>query len=197
MVLAVIAIGLVAVGAIGYFQLKTKFTSQPAPSQSPQITVIKPSPASTPTDETANWKTYTNTTYGFSIKYPATFAIQDKSGQFPPFAMYFLDKQRVLTGEGGNQVNPYFSVVAKPFRGSVMDYINDSNNNRIFVETKKIGDNEFVVVKEKFGMGGVANEYLLKVKGNVISISPDLIESKDSIDYKVFNQILSTFKFID
>lgn len=153
-----------------------------------------PPPAGGPT---ANWKTYTNITYGFSIKYPATFATEDKSDQFPPFTVHFLDEQRVTTGEGGSQTNPYFMVAAKPFEGSVMDYVNNSDNNRAFVGTKKIGSNEFVVARETFGRGGVPNEYLLKVKGNIISFSPDLVESKDSINYKVFDQILSTFKFID
>lgn len=40
-------------------------------------------PATTPatTDETASWKTYTNDTYGFSFKYPATLSVTDTLSQ--------------------------------------------------------------------------------------------------------------------
>lgn len=40
--------------------------SQPTPS--PTVVVATPTP-----DPTANWKTYTNTKYGYSIKYPLTY----------------------------------------------------------------------------------------------------------------------------
>ena len=192
-IILLIVILLILLGLGGtYLALNSKIKSTSTVSQSASTSAPSPTPTS---DSTSGWKTYTNTAYGFSIKYPTTFVMEDKSGQLPPFAMYFLDKQRVVTREGGSQVNPYFFMVAKPFEGSVMDYVSDTNNNRTFVETKKIGNNEFIVAKEKFGMGGVANEYLLKAKENIISISPDLAESKDSVDYKVLNQILSTFRF--
>lgn len=32
-----------------------------------------------PADETADWKTYTNTNYGFEIKYPETWSISEKN----------------------------------------------------------------------------------------------------------------------
>lgn len=43
-----------------------------APTQvSPQITVISPTSIPIVTDETQNWKTYTDSTYKYSIKYPS------------------------------------------------------------------------------------------------------------------------------
>ncbi len=40
------------------------------PSPSPTI-AVSPSSVPTPTDETANWKTYSNNSLGFSLKYPS------------------------------------------------------------------------------------------------------------------------------
>jgi len=40
-------------------------------------TAILPTPTPTP-DETANWKTYTNEKYGFTLKYPPEWSIDDK-----------------------------------------------------------------------------------------------------------------------
>ncbi|MEK7517821.1 MAG: PsbP-related protein [Patescibacteria group bacterium] len=62
----ILGIGAVVIIAIGAYTLGTK-QSQPVVQNSVQATPI---PSPTPVDETANWKTYTNTKYGFSLKYP-------------------------------------------------------------------------------------------------------------------------------
>ena len=56
------------------------FAQSGFPSGNPSPTVITPRATSTPTpspsttsDQTANWKTYTNTKYGYSFKYPADY----------------------------------------------------------------------------------------------------------------------------
>ena len=65
----------ILVGAVGYFALVKKsepIAQQPTPTSTQTITPTKPPVSPTPTtpSETANWKTYTNTKYGISIKYP-------------------------------------------------------------------------------------------------------------------------------
>ena len=50
-------------------------TPQPTSTPSPSNT----SPAPTGTAETANWKTYTNTAFGYSIKFPDTYAVSSQS----------------------------------------------------------------------------------------------------------------------
>ncbi len=71
-----LAVGLVVgIGVtFAYFQFKSKPTPQPQPTP-----ISQSRPASTPVplatpfpDETANWKTYTNTKLNFSVKYPIT-----------------------------------------------------------------------------------------------------------------------------
>jgi flagellar basal body-associated protein FliL len=64
----------VLVGTIGYFAFVKK--SEPVaqqPTPTPATTQTKtPAPTPTSKDETSSWKTYTNTEYGFELKYPAT-----------------------------------------------------------------------------------------------------------------------------
>mgnify|MGYP001592004221 CR=1 FL=1 len=67
-----IIIIVVIAGAVGYFVLMNKstpITQQPMPT--PATTQIKTStPKPTPKDETANWKTYSNDRYRYTLKYP-------------------------------------------------------------------------------------------------------------------------------
>lgn len=47
-------------------------STTPKPSATPNVIsqTPQPTPTSSPVDETANWKTYTNDRFGYSIKYP-------------------------------------------------------------------------------------------------------------------------------
>jgi len=56
-------------GEAGQLKTQNQVTPTPAPVPSPAQT---PSPAE---DETANWKTYTNTKYGYTLKYPQTLPL--------------------------------------------------------------------------------------------------------------------------
>ena len=80
MVLIVLVMALA--GAVGYFVL----TSTPGPATQQTITpppvgTPTPTPHATPTpvDETADWKTHRNPTYGLEIKYPPTWNLKDNS----------------------------------------------------------------------------------------------------------------------
>ena len=53
--------------------------NQPAPTITPtpaQKTEVTSSPSPTPADETADWKTYTNTASGYSVKYPGDLYVR-------------------------------------------------------------------------------------------------------------------------
>ena len=63
-IIIVVLIIIIAIG--GYFALKTK----QQPVQTSVITQTTPTSTSNTTDETANWKTYTNVKYSYEIKYP-------------------------------------------------------------------------------------------------------------------------------
>lgn len=61
----------VLLGGGAYVLMKAK-----APVSTPIPVVSKPTP--TPVDETANWKTYTNSTHKFSFKYPSGWNVEEQ-----------------------------------------------------------------------------------------------------------------------
>lgn len=53
-----------------------------------------PSPSATP-DVTANWKTYTNTEYGYELKYPVAYEVRTQIGN----PQIFFPETELITGE--------------------------------------------------------------------------------------------------
>lgn len=104
-----IVLGIVAtLGIAGgaYYLGTNKAPSQPQQvntSQTPQPSQI-PSPTS---DETANWKTYTNTKYGYEIQYPQDKFIDCSHGDY--FALDFnynaLNETSCADGEGFRDIS--------------------------------------------------------------------------------------------
>ncbi len=186
--LIILAILIVAVVGSGIY---LSAGTQPKPTPTPTPTIVsKPTP--TP-DPTTNWKKYTNPTYNFVIKYPSTLSLEDKTSQFPPFTIFITDKSKQVPYEGGNTINPYMIIQVKKSNLSTNDYINDPNNNLQLISNKKVGGNDFVIAKEKFGIGIAPDIYMIKNSNSIISIS----NSSYSIKSSFFDQILSTFKFTD
>jgi len=76
--IALIVVIVILVGAVGYFAFVNKsepITGQPTPTPTQTNTAVSPTP--TPQGETANWKTYRDTTYGFGIKYPSNWNLKN------------------------------------------------------------------------------------------------------------------------
>ena len=51
--------------------------NQPAQTAQQQVQPAQVQPQATSTDETANWKTYTNATYGFQLNYPSDWSVRE------------------------------------------------------------------------------------------------------------------------
>lgn len=71
------------IGALGYFayqniQLRNNNTNSTTQSVTPTANLSKPS--LTP-DPTVNWKTYTNTKYGYTFKYPSSYYLMESSSE--------------------------------------------------------------------------------------------------------------------
>lgn len=80
-VLIFLLIGILIIAGIGVVYYLSRSTS-PKPSATPTVVSQTPQPtASSPAtpDETADWKIYTNTTFGYSIRFPDTYEVSSQS----------------------------------------------------------------------------------------------------------------------
>lgn len=71
-ILLAVFLVLVSLGSLGFWAYKNYFASSPVALPQPTAQVVVPT--ATP-DPTANWKTYTNSVYNYSVKYPSDFTI--------------------------------------------------------------------------------------------------------------------------
>ncbi len=206
LIVAVIAAVVIGLGVLIFFIL------QPKPETTSTVTTKKATPSakiSTPSakkDETADWKTYTNSVLKFSIKYP-----EEVEETFDP--------------EYSLTTNVEFSLVLKKETyGSLFEdgiylsltIINDLDPlipvNRIeesytelsietMIESKKIGSSVPATILNV--SGGIDNLYrnvyaFVKLRnGKILNIHIAWTEAnKDKYD-KFSGQILSTFKFLE
>ncbi len=185
--LILLSVGLiVGIGiTFAYFQFKSKPSHQNQPSLIPQSTPADLSSEALAKDETANWKTYTGS--GYTFKYPASF--EDKSG--------------VLT---------YFSSTVKTGPGGGVAYLESGTSNTTLNDTLKsttgIKKQENIILNgiqsvRATGYTGIAgavyfNRVLIERDNKTFLITlstPD----QDVIGevLPIFNQILSTFQFLE
>ena len=172
----------------------------------------RPSVSVTPTPDTSTWKTYTNTQYGFEIKYPNDFEVTkgyyDSSLSLAKNVVIGDGKSKCLT-DGGLEKLKYFEIndfgninqnqTAKDLIIDEYVYTLSKRSNYLSaIEEKIINDttsyqftsNGGYIYKD--GSGGVAAcpskfIYLATPKGKGLEIYfPNEL---------IFNQILSTFKF--
>jgi len=173
---------LVIVGAAGFLLGKSlsqsKTPSLPLISQvSPSPTPTPENPISTPTpDPTANWKTYVNNKYNYSIKYPEDWILQPDK-QTPEEIVNFTKDLNSLTIYSGSAI-PGIPPESTP---SQVKSIVIANQNVI----KEAYNNLFVLLK--FPENLPVNQISIRYKNGITSA-----EYED-----LFDLILSTFKFLE
>jgi hypothetical protein len=209
---------LVIVGAAGF--LLGKSFSQPKTSP-PPISQVSPSPSptpenpiSTPTpDPTANWKTYVNTAYNYSLKYPPDWAVLVKGDEATFPAPYFASPCNYdlgqLCSQVGIQVSDYDST--KKFDPNFIITEADKVSNKIRTRIGEEDAMEFVYFQSDFQSG-----YEINKKGRLLYVVVTNHHSKkytftyeesqknrvirtenDWQNKNLFDLILSTFKFLD
>lgn len=159
----------------------------------PTEAVNEPSPSTT-----LNWKTYTNTAYNFSINYPAEFKLEEepKTEKFYDKIAKLSSSSKELTIKVIHDIDVYKNlspknVVSREIMDSGLDYkIEEVKVNGLqsaLVETT----NTYNVPTEA---GFPANGLIATIAHPTLNLFAEIsINSKDKL---LFDQILSTFKFI-
>jgi hypothetical protein len=186
-ILIIIAVILLAIyGGIYYFAINNIYNLSNYSKKSTPTSVSK---ISTPTpDPTANWKTYTDSKYGYSIKYPTQW-----DANLPPVG------HGILIGQGPNEnqitigifstKNATMANSCKQTQQILLDNIPASRCNfaQQISEERGVAYNPPIISKTIYIEALHNNQYYS------VSLSSDQTSDK----FKYFDQILSTFKFTD
>ena len=177
----------------GYIQINPTPNNRTTTTQTtaPSTTNIQTSNSPTPmTDITDNWKIYTNTKYSFSIKHP-------KEWKEPANQDYGFIGKRV-----------YFSVYKTPTEGAHGDGPVEKSFEKVTIATLpatrsagyvgeiggNIPQNYVEYTFQKNGYTYMFTLYALDNDTDIVSDGQKIWPLKDA-DVKLFEQIISTFKF--
>lgn len=196
-ILIIVVVCAILFGAIGYV-IGNKKTTTPEVPVEPTITDDQTSPVVDETataDVTANWKTYTNDQFGFSIKYPSDYTGNIASGYSEN------DGVTIDSPSTGGYEQPHLvNVEAQKSSQNFDDYIASAAKDSLFAEATKItfaGQPAYEGVES-----GMVTSYgiITEKNGNIFTIVLDtglvdgLAKNKAAIS-DIENQILSTFQF--
>ena len=188
----------------GYFLGNYQNRSQ---NNSPMPT-LAPKPTAKTSDSIANWKTYTNKEYKFSLKYPENLKIKEKNllanniiafgmEKAQPFSNYFGFSIEVHKVEISTNLKAWLKnyVIEKQLFGAksssiVASALHPYKNNELEGFTFN-GGVEYINNKD-FTING----YVFAKKDNFI-YEFICINPQEKNAEELFNQILSTFKFTD
>lgn len=154
------------------------------------------------TDETAGWKTYTDSVNGFSFKYAPDFTYKDLSK-----ASYKDSNGDAIGGyhmaQFSNTSGKQFMSVNTPVREVGYEQCNSTKEEKIAIQNS----NQFFTqisydCGERDGAGKVYKSYLIRIIWNAIAnsagnkIENEMVLSSEDGKFQGLDQILSTFKFI-
>jgi len=211
--IVLILIIVVLAGAAGYLywtsktakpveQGRTINTQLPQQTPSPQTNNTVTPPSQKPSDETANWETYTNSQYGFSFRYPSqvtvvewqdAIMIQDTKSNFLSQVRvvkgiktfhwsriaedYYFDKNNVVRDRinGDKQLDPAFTASGVPVYAFATG---DAGSSFVEYGIVSFGKNEIVLL-------GLSSE------GN----SPEPILAQFAVFEPIVKKIVRTVSF--
>ena len=199
------------VGAVGYFAFVKKSARLAEQTQTTTQTNNSVSPIPTQKDETANWKTYSNSKYNFSLKYPNGWTIEeptnaDTTGRVislrSPETVQLLNEREIDPGYSYNLVVSFWSNVNNEYaRGgswidqrnytSLTDYFTDKNAFKQKIGSITVAGQSAYEVS----IGGAGANYGVMIEYNgVYELSFETAWDKSKLG-STEKQILSTFQF--
>lgn len=196
-VVAVVALILGIAGTLAFQKFSKKSASNSSTQSSPIVTRESTSPTPSPADETANWKTYTNSDY--TIKYPSDLSLTVSTEKTLPGSSTVTLKNDASLQNNFIIINTWANNQNKTLQQFVTDYSNglytkentktyQINNVEWLGYVDPAGKTIFIAKKDKVSIFG-----LYKNPPYDSKTSDTLNKTAENI----FNQILSTFHFLD
>jgi len=183
-----IIIGVLAIGG-GVWYLGTQTSTQPVAAPQP---TLSPTPSVSPTpfhvDETANWKTYRNDTYGFELKYPESIPFQDELHDS-------LTNSLSVRSENNTYILFFYVNLPKGFEDA-----ESYGNKNLILKDREI---KVILLQDQYSTGSVRGIDLIAPiyddkTGDIYTVRLycKLLACNQEEMRILIDQILSTFKFI-
>lgn len=146
-------------------------------------------PADCKDSEIVSWKTYTNDQYGFEVKYPSDFIFNEMSTA----AWKFIQIEKKVSD---NYYGYRISIAQDKTTKSLSDYYSGLSNTKIEMTNYVLSGSpaiKWVVMGEPNSkrITFIATEY----KNRIYEVSDDITQFPNDESLKLFNDIISTFKF--
>lgn len=189
---------LLATSLAFFFALQTQKLSKELAQLQVQVqSTPTPTASQAPTGDLANWKTYTNSIDNFSFKYPSTWTIdtkEEKGDDRKENIQVKLIKGKAMVGIGANIVGIGGGPRNVPYEETNLwgkTYYKQYSDMDFTTNTKTID-----ISDDPHGLGA----FKIGTKTYMISLTYPAVQEGDKPDRALseeFNQILSTFKFIN
>lgn len=185
MILAIILL-LLAIGVLGFFIFRNIQNDQTTAETTPTPTTI---PTPTP-DPTESWKIYTNTKIGFSFKYPEGWTEKGPEAANDTTIVYINSDEKFGTGPEQLWYFVWTTAVNKlPDRQYTKGLINNYTSYKTTDEPSRFGALGYFLTKDE-------KQYIGVFLTPYNSVKTAAFPSQDKYEV-IFDQILSTFKFIE
>jgi len=204
--IGIITILVIIVGGFALWQRAeiTKEENMPLPEiQIPEKKEIKDETAGLVPSEVEGWQTYRNEEYGFEVKYPEEWiVIKEEKNDYPIFYVLFGEKKESEINKelqaGEIRRAAWLSLYENKENLSLYDWTINKFGNPQEKDKGKLSEikiNNQNGFKYEFMSMGLETDILFSEDKKVINIGT-VLDGCDDLE-TIFNQILSTFKFID